>query len=188
MPTPRHHPLTFILAILLPVLLVVGLWLGGHPEDLPSFMRSTFVADHQTRVVDEAIQRIAHDYYRPIPTGSLSDASIAGVVSSLHDRFSHYLNSSEYSEFVSPPHFTGIGVQVNPAKGALVIGRVFDSSPAQRAGLKPGEKIVAVNGRALSTISDEAAVAMIKGVPGTDVTLEVQGSPPLTAPPVPAAA
>jgi len=177
MPTPRRHPLTFILAILLPVLLVVGLWLGGHPEDLPSFMRSTFVADHQTRVVDEAIQRIAHDYYRPISTGALSDASIAGVVSSLHDRFSHYLSASEYSEFVSPPHFTGIGVQVNPVKGALLIGRVFDSSPAQRAGLKGGEKIIAVNGRDLSTISDEAAVAMIKGVPGTDVTLVVQAAP-----------
>jgi carboxyl-terminal processing protease len=140
-------------------------------------MRSTFVADHQTRVVDEAIQRIAHDYYRPIPTGALSDASIAGVVSSLHDRFSHYLNASEYGEFVSPPHFTGIGVQVNPTHGALLIGRVFDSSPAQRAGLKPGEKIVAVDGRSLGTISDEAAVAMIKGVPGTDVTLVVEGTP-----------
>jgi carboxyl-terminal processing protease len=177
MPSPRSHPFTFILALLLPVLLVVGLWLGGHPEDLPSVMRSTFVADHQTRVVDEAIQRIAHDYYRPIPTGALSDASIAGVVSSLRDRFSHYLNASEYGEFVSPPHFTGIGVQVNPAHGALLIGRVFDSSPAQRAGLKPGEKIVAVDGRALGTISDEGAVAMIKGVPGTDVTLVVEGTP-----------
>ncbi len=96
----------------LPVLLVVGLWLGGHPEDLPGFLRNAFVADRQTRVVDEAIQRIAADYYRPISARKLSDASIAGVVASLDDRFSHYLTPSEYREFVSPPHFTGIGVSV----------------------------------------------------------------------------
>ena len=72
----------------LPVLLVVGIWLGGHPEDLPAFARGPFVADHQTRVVDEAIDRISSDYYRPIAKGRLADASIAGVVASLGDRFS----------------------------------------------------------------------------------------------------
>ena len=56
-----------MLAIALPVLLVLGVYLGGHPEDLPEFARSTFVADHQTRVVNEAINRIASDYYRPVP-------------------------------------------------------------------------------------------------------------------------
>ncbi len=58
------------LAAMLPIVLIVlGLWLGGHPEDLPGFVRDAFVADHQTRVVDEAIERIDHDYYRPISHG-----------------------------------------------------------------------------------------------------------------------
>jgi carboxyl-terminal processing protease len=174
----RRQPLSPELALLLPILLVAGLWLGGHPEDLPGFVRSAFVANRQTLVVDEAIQRIADDYYRPIPTSQLSSASISGVVASLGDRFSHYLTPSEYREFTSPPHFTGIGVSVDPellAARGLLIARVFDSSPAARAGLKAGEVIVVVNGRKLAGLSAEAATALIKGLPGTDVVLGIEG-------------
>ncbi len=163
-----------MLAFLLPVLLVAGLWLGGHPEHLPGFLRKAFVANHSTLVVDEAINRIAEDYYRPIPTSKLSDASIAGVVKSLDDRFSHYLTKSEFEEFISPPHFAGIGVVVDPLHRGLLIARVFDSSPASRAGLKAGELIVGVGTHKLSGLSAEASTALIRGQPGTDVQLEVQ--------------
>jgi carboxyl-terminal processing protease len=166
--------LTAILAALLPILLVAGIWLGGHPDDLPAFVRNALVADHQTRVVDEAIQRIARDYYRPISTSRLSDASLAGVVQSLGDRFSHYLTPSEFRQFNAPPSFTGIGVAVGPERRGLLIGRVFDSSPAARAGLQPGEVIVAVNGRRLEGLSADAAISLIKGLPGTDVKIGIE--------------
>ncbi len=164
--------------VLLPILLIVGIWLGGHPQDLPAFARGTFVSDPDTRVVDEAIDRVASDYYRPIGKPQLSNASISGLVASLGDRFSHYLSPSEFREFNSPPSFTGIGVQVNPETRGLRIVRVFDSSPAARAGLHSGDLIVAVNGRMLKGLSPDAAVALVKGPPGTDVTLTVEAAPP----------
>jgi carboxyl-terminal processing protease len=170
----RRHPLTAVLALLLPILLAAGLWLGGHPQELPGFLRSAFVADRQTRVVDEAIERIASDYYRPIPAGRLANASIAGVISSLGDRFSHYLTPTQFREFNTPPHFTGIGVAVGPEHRGLLIAHVFDSSPAQHAGLKVGELIVGVNGRKLEGMSADRATALIKGLPGTDVELEIE--------------
>jgi carboxyl-terminal processing protease len=177
MPTPTRQPLIAALAALLPVLLVVGVWLGGHPEHLPGFVRNAFVAHHQTLVVDEAIERVERDYYRPIATSQLTGASISGLVANLHDRFSHYLSPSEYSEFDTPPHFTGIGVSVDPellGGRALLIARVFNASPAARAGLVSGDLIVAVNGRKLKGLSIDAATALIKGAPGTDVTLWVE--------------
>jgi carboxyl-terminal processing protease len=177
----RRQPLTVALATALAiVLLLLGVWLGGHPEDLPGFLRSGFVANHQTQVVDEAIQRIAEDYYRPIPTSKLDGASIGGVVASLGDRFSHYLSPSEFREFSAPPHFTGIGVAVATqvaANHGLLIERVFNSSPAARAGLKPGEVIVAVDGRKLERLSAEAATSLIKGLPGTAVQLGIEQAP-----------
>ena len=51
----RRQSLSTVLALLLPILLVAGVWLGGHSEDLPGFLRSAFVANRQTLVVDEAI-------------------------------------------------------------------------------------------------------------------------------------
>ena len=70
--------LIYVLAAMLPILLVVGVWWGGHPEDLPSFARSGLEAHGETRVVDEAIDRIASDYYRPVARSQLANASIAG--------------------------------------------------------------------------------------------------------------
>jgi carboxyl-terminal processing protease len=178
LPSRRRQPLLAVLVALLPILLVLGVWLGGHPEDLPGFARGAFVVDHETRVVDEAINRISSDYYRPVSKSRLSNASIAGVVASLGDRFSHYLSPTEFREFNSPPSFTGIGVQVGPEHRGLRIVRVFDSSPAARAGLRAGDLIVAVNGRPLEGLAPDAAIALVKGPPGTDVTLGVEGQPP----------
>jgi carboxyl-terminal processing protease len=170
----RRSPLVIVLAVLLPVLLVAGLWLGGHPEHLPGFLRSAFVNDQQHRVVDEALERIRSDYYRPITSSQLNDGSVSGAVASLKDRFSHYLTPNEFKEFNAPPHFAGIGVEVDPLKQGLLIARVFDSSPASRSGLKAGELIVGVNGRTLKGVDAEKATSLIKGAPGTDVKIQVQ--------------
>jgi carboxyl-terminal processing protease len=174
MPSRRRHPLLAVLAAALPILLILGVYLGGHPEDLPSFARKAFVADHETRVVSEAINRIASDYYRPIAKGRLANASISGVVASLGDRFSHYLSPREYREFNEPPSFTGIGVSVGPDRRGLRIARVFDGSPAARAGLRAGDLIVAADGHMLAGVAAEKAIALIKGRPGTDVKLGVE--------------
>jgi len=173
----RRPPLVSVLAALLPILLAAGLYLGGHPSDLPSFLRRAFVSGGQSGVVDVAIERISHDYYRPVASGKLDDASISGLVASLDDRFSHYLTPSEFKEFNAPPHFAGIGVVVDPGKRGLLIGRVFDSSPALRAGLKTGELIVGVNGRSLAGLSVEASTSLIRGRPGTEVKLQIESGP-----------
>jgi carboxyl-terminal processing protease len=156
--------------------LLLGIWLGGRPEDLPGFMRSFAGASNQQVVVQEAMKRIASDYYRPISQAQLSNSSVAGMVAGLHDRFSHYLTPSELREFDLPPHFAGIGVEVGDMRRGLEIARVFDNSPAARAGLQSGQVIVAVNGRPLQGLSRDQAVALIKGMPGTDVVLQIEGA------------
>ncbi|MEA2152311.1 MAG: carboxyl-terminal processing protease [Solirubrobacteraceae bacterium] len=174
MPSGRRHSRLAALVAALPILLILGVYLGGHPEDLPGFARSAFVADHETRVVDEAISRIASDYYRPVPKGRLTNASIAGAVASLGDRFSHYLTPREFREFNQPPSFTGIGVSVAPDRRGLRIARVFDRSPAARAGLRAGDLIVMADGHRLAGLSAEKAIALVKGPPGTDVKLGIE--------------
>lgn len=177
--TTRRGPLTFVAAlaavvVLLLALVVVGIWWGGHPEDLPGFMQRAFIANRGTRVVDEALARIHREYYRPIGEAQLSNASISGAVASLDDPFSHYLTAKELSEFDHPGSFSGIGVEVNPDPKGLRIVQVFNSSPAARAGLKPEDLIVTVNGRSLAGLPEDAATSLVKGPADTDVTLRVE--------------
>jgi carboxyl-terminal processing protease len=172
MQTFKRNPLLGILTVLLPVLLLVlGIWLGGHPNKLPGFVRNAFVANHETQVVNEAIEKVAHDYYRPVPKSSLASSSIGGMIGSLHDPYSTYLSPKEFKGFDRPASFAGIGVSVDPKPTGLEVVRVFDSTPAQRAGLKVGDMIVAVNGRTLHKLPPNTSVALIKGPPGTDVRL-----------------
>jgi carboxyl-terminal processing protease len=171
MPSVKRQHLVAILALLAPVLLVLGLWLGGHPKELPGFLRNAFVSNHDTQVVNEAIDKVASDYYRSIPRSRLASSSIAGMVSSLHDPYSTYLTPKEFKGFDQPASFAGIGVSVDPTRTGLRVARVFDSSPAQRAGLKEGDTIVAVNGRSLHGVPANASVGLIKGPPGTSVRL-----------------
>jgi carboxyl-terminal processing protease len=171
-PTKRK-PLVAILMVLLPVLLALGVWLGGHPNELPGFVRDAFVADHETQVVNEAIEKVAHDYYRPVPKSSLASSSIGGMIGSLHDPYSTYLSPKEFKGFDRPASFAGIGVSVDPKPSGLEVVRVFDATPAQRAGLKVGDKIVAVDGRSLHKLPPNTSVALIKGPPGTDVRLTI---------------
>jgi carboxyl-terminal processing protease len=171
----KRQPIFAVLAVLLPVLLLVlGIWLGGHPSKLPGFMRNTFVANHETQVVNEAIERVSHDYYRPVSKAALSSSSIGGMVSSLKDPYSTYLSPKEFKSFDQPASFAGIGVSIDPKPSGLEVVRVFDASPAQRAGLKAGDLIVGVNGRSLHKLPANTSVALIKGPPGTEVRLTVK--------------
>jgi carboxyl-terminal processing protease len=61
----RRSPAPFLVA-LLPLLLVAGIWLGGHPENLPGFARDALVGDSEGRLYDEALDTIADNYYRPV--------------------------------------------------------------------------------------------------------------------------
>jgi carboxyl-terminal processing protease len=171
-----RRPIAVALLTVLVVLgfLCLGLFLGGHPEDLPGFARNTFVASTgETKLVEEAIETIHEDYYRPIGEHALVSSSITGMVQSLHDPYSEYLAPKAFGSFDAPTTFTGIGVSVKGIDAGLQILHVFDHSPAQRAGLEGGEVIVAAGGHTLKSVPLNHAVALIEGRQGTPVELEV---------------
>jgi carboxyl-terminal processing protease len=167
----RPSALAALAVALVAGLLALGLWLGGHPKDLPGFLRNAFVAGGQGDAVQEALETISHDYYRQVKPQALTSASIDGLVASLHDPYSTYLPPSEFKSFDAPQTFTGIGVSIVPSRAGLRIMTVFDDSPASRAGLRAGEEIVSADGHRLHGASIAKAVSLIEGAPGTQVHL-----------------
>lgn len=160
-----------VLVVLMPVLLVAGVWLGGHSDRLPGFARDALVANHDTQVVDQAIARVARDYYRPLQKSELVDASITGLLAGLKDPYSSYLTPHAFKSFGQAASFSGVGIVVSHAKRGLLVVRVFDQSPAQRAGVRQGEVITVVNGHKLAGVALAKSRALVTGRPGTDVKL-----------------
>jgi carboxyl-terminal processing protease len=173
----RRRPLVPLLAVLLPVFLVAGVWLGGHPDKLPGFARDAFVDDQQAQVYQEAVDLIQKDYYRPIDRKGLLDKSLGAAVKSLDDQFSNYFSPKDYSSFqeATSGQFEGVGMTVEETKRGLRVMTVYKGSPAGRGGLKSGDVITKVNGRSIAGNSSEASTARIKGPAGTSVTLTVDG-------------
>ena len=164
-----------MLAVLVPLVLVLGVWLGGHPQNLPGFARDTLVGDSEGRTYDEALEMIADNYYRPIDKDKLLDEGIGAGVKSLDDRFSAYFDPKAYKAFqeATDGAFEGVGMNVAEVKRGLRVLTVFDGSPAKTGGIRPGDVITAVDGASLSGKTSEQATARIKGPAGTPVTLTV---------------
>ncbi len=165
--------LRVLVLLLIPVALVGGIFLGGHPDSLPGFVRDRAVGDEDTRVVGEALDEVSDSYYRKIPDAALADAAVKGIVASLDDRFSNYFTPKEYAAYQmsQDSQFSGIGTNVQPDPLGLRVAQVFDQSPAARAGVKVDDVIVSADGKPLKGLAQEAAVARVKGPRGTDVKL-----------------
>lgn len=162
--------------LLVPVALVAGIWLGGHPDDLPGGVRDTLVADSQGRLYDEAMDIIERDYYRKVDDRSLLNDSLDAAVKSLDDRFSNYFSPKDYADFneVTGGQFEGVGMTVEQDPKGLRIITVYKKTPAARGGLKPGDLITAVNGKPLAGTSSTEATTRIKGPAGTKVRLTLR--------------
>jgi carboxyl-terminal processing protease len=156
------------------VALVVGLWLGGHPGDLPGPVRDAFVQEDRA-LRAELIDTIEDNFYKPVNEKKLDDASLKGIVESLDDPYSHYLTPKEARQFTEDVsgEFEGVGMNVEQDKRGLKVLRVFDDSPAKGAGIRRGDFILSVNGRSIAGVNSEIATNRIKGPAGTTVELRV---------------
>ena len=178
-PRPVRRPKTAFYVLAAVLVLLVGVWLGGHPSWLPSPLRSAFVDDTNGALVNQTLGLLARDYYRPVDSKQLNNLvvnnGLASAVESLKDPYSHYFSPSAYKAFLnqSNPHLSGIGVDVLPDPHGLRIGDVFPESPAANAGLQRGDVIVQVGSTPLANRSASFASALIKGRAGTMVKLTV---------------
>jgi carboxyl-terminal processing protease len=156
------------------VALVAGLWLGGHPKDLPGPVRDAFVQEDRA-LRAELVDSIEENFYKPVDEKKLDDASLKGIVESLDDPYSHYLTPKEARQFDEDVsgHFEGVGMNVEQDRRGLKVLRVFEGSPAAEAGIKRGDFILSVDGRSIAGVNSDVATSRIKGEAGTTVELSV---------------
>jgi len=126
-------------------------------------------------IVEQAWNIIFHDYVDQdrLDASTLSQAAIKGMVESLDDPYTSYLDAETYQLGLSnlEGEFEGIGAYVGVRDGQITIIAPIADSPADRAGIRAGDIILEINGRSTSEISLTEVVLSIRGPKGTPVKL-----------------
>ncbi|MCP3763111.1 S41 family peptidase [Domibacillus sp. A3M-37] len=124
----------------------------------------------------EAYDKIKSTYYEEVDQETLVNGAINGMIDSLEDPYSDYMNEEEASQFHEDvsSSFQGIGAEIQEQDGFIMIVSPIKGSPAEEAGLKPNDMILSVDGKSIQGMSASEAVLLIRGEKGTKVALEVR--------------
>ena len=126
-------------------------------------------------VLDQAEHRISTQAVEPVSTAALERAAVEGMLRALDDRWSAYYAAGDFARFqqVLSGSYTGVGVWVHrTADGSLRVMSVQPHSPASRAGLKAGDRLVSVSGRPVAGRSVADVVSDLRGDAGTTVDVQ----------------
>jgi carboxyl-terminal processing protease len=128
--------------------------------------------------IDKVKTDLEDSYLYPPDEGDMMYGAIHGMVDAVADGHTYFMSPDEFETFTerNSSTYQGIGVVVQSDKddGLITIVRVFDGGPAMQAGLAVGDKIVGVDGVAVTGDDMDTAIDMIKGLSGTEVTISIQ--------------
>lgn len=123
-----------------------------------------------------AMQIVKNRYVEDVPTETLLTGAIKGMVSSLGDPHSIYMNEKMFKEFMieTEGSFGGIGVIVGMKDKQLVVVSPIEGTPGDKAGIKSGDVIVKINGQDVTNLALDEAVNQIRGPEGSKVVLTIR--------------
>lgn len=160
---------------------VLLLPMGTHAEQAPIAAPASAEDTSSVDLPLQDIQRFAtvisqikRYYVEPIEDKQLFNYAISGMLSSL-DPHSDYLDEEALKdlETATTGKFSGIGIEVIPEGGVIKVVSPIDDTPAYKAGIKPGDLIVRINGKFVGNMVLREAIGLIRGKPGTTVNLTI---------------
>jgi len=128
----------------------------------------------ELELFSDAISVIRSDYVEEKTSKDLIYGALKGMLSSL-DPYSQFMDPDTYSEMKveTEGEFGGIGIEITLKDDLLTIISPIDDTPAYKAGIKAGDKIVKIDGSTTKDLTLIDAVKKLRGKPGTDVTIIV---------------
>ncbi|HSH30842.1 MAG TPA: S41 family peptidase [Thiohalobacter sp.] len=128
----------------------------------------------ELRGLSDVFARIKNDYVEPVEDKQLLESAIRGMLTGL-DPHSAYLDPEQFKELQvgTSGEFGGLGIEVGMEDGFVKVIAPIDDTPAQRAGIQAGDLIIRLDDTPVKGMSLGEAVKIMRGKPGSDITLTV---------------
>lgn len=133
-------------------------------------------SDPNLEEIISAYNTLKNNYYDDVDEVSLADNAIKGMVNSLNDSYSSFMDkktTESFNESVDG-YFVGIGVTIMYSDGYNQIIKVDDSGPGDKAGLKVNDIILSVDGNSVKGVYGEELTSLIKGKSGSKVKIMIK--------------
>lgn len=123
----------------------------------------------------DVVKHLKNDGLHQVNNKTLMDGAISGMASSLNDPYTVYLPPKSFSDLNAriKGSFGGVGVVVESKDNMIIVFAVTKKSPAEKAGLKPGDVIVKIDGKDTAGMSLDKAASLIRGPENTRVKLTI---------------
>ena len=152
--------------------------LFGSPQAVSSSLPKLHGLNEKQLLSLNQVWDIIHDQFidQPVDDEALLQGAFRGMMESLGDPYSAYMSPEEFRAQNAPiiGEYSGIGAYVDTSGDFLVIMAPMPDSPAEMAGLKPGDKVVAIDGEDMTQLSPAEVLERIYGPAGTKINLSIQ--------------
>lgn len=145
-----------------------GGWLLQQGQDQGNvYLKATILRD--------AIRTISDRYVDPVDPAKLYDMAVDGMIERLGDPHTSLLRPEDYADLKlqTTGNYGGLGIRIQKRGDWVTVVSTLPNTPAERAGMRPGDRIVEVDGKSARGWSDEDAVQVLRGPKGSGVDLKV---------------
>ena len=124
----------------------------------------------------KVIYLVKGQYLEPVDTTALVDGSIRGIVDSLNDPYSVYLDPKTFAQLQDQIRgsFGGLGILVGVKDELLTVVRAYEGTPAARKGIQAGDRIVIIDDIDARGIDLDTAIGLMRGPVGSSIQLTVE--------------
>jgi len=176
---PGARSRTISTALVLVMALVTGGWLlerGTRSSTAPTEAEAA-------RLFDNVFNHVASNYVDSLDEPAMYRMAVHGMLYHLEDPYTTLLAPEKLGSLneTTSGNYAGVGIQVDVRDGWIVVIAPSPGSPAERAGIQPGDRIVEINGRTTQGWTLEEASRSFKGNPGTTLALRLE-RPGMAAP------
>lgn len=140
----------------------------------PKTLEKKYPLYKELELFADVLTIVQKSYVKEVSVKDLIHGAIRGVINTL-DPHSQFLTSEAYREMKieTEGEFGGLGIEITIKDGYLTIVTPLEDTPAYKAGLKPGDRIIKIGGKSTENITLNEAVKKLRGQPGTTVSLTI---------------